>query len=73
METPPSNLLKINIDGAFCDKERKGAWGFVIRDSDGQGVLAGSSNPLAVHNALAAEAEACVAALNAAMAVGISQ
>jgi hypothetical protein len=70
---PPANFLKINIDGAFCEKEKKGAWGFVIRDCDGHGVLAGSGNLLAVNDALSAEAEACLAALNAAMDAGISQ
>jgi hypothetical protein len=43
----------------------------VIRDSDGQGILAGSGRLNAVHDALSAE-EACLAALVAAMEMGTS-
>jgi ribonuclease HI len=64
--------LKINIDGAFREEEKDGAWGFVIRDCDGHGVLAGSGKLAATHDALSAEAEACLATLNVAMGVGIS-
>jgi len=40
---PPSlDVLKINSDGSFHEKEKTGAWSFVVRDSDGHGVLAGS-------------------------------
>jgi hypothetical protein len=70
---PPPDVIKINIDCAFCVKERKGAWGFVICDSAGQGALAGFGNLPAVHDSLTTEAEACVEALNTSMAVGISQ
>jgi ribonuclease HI len=70
---PPPDVLKINIDGAFCVKERKGAWGFVICDTAGQGVLVGSGNLSAVHDSLTVEVEACVEALNTSMVVGISQ
>jgi ribonuclease HI len=37
---PPTGVLKINTDAAFRETEKKGAWGFVIRDCDGQEVLA---------------------------------
>ncbi|RLN27709.1 hypothetical protein C2845_PM05G08320 [Panicum miliaceum] len=70
---PPPEVLKINIDGAFCGKEKVGAWGFVIRDTDANGVLAGAGRLRAVHDALAAEGEACLAALQAAMEMGISR
>ncbi|RLM98555.1 hypothetical protein C2845_PM06G23010 [Panicum miliaceum] len=50
-----------------------GAWGFCIRDSDGNGVLAGSGRLNAVHDALSADGEACLAALKAAMDLGISR
>ena len=73
MEPPPAEVLKINSDGAFHEKEKTGAWGFVVRDSDGHGVLAGSRFLPAVHDALSAEGEACLAALNAAMEAGISR
>jgi len=63
---PPADVLKINSDGAFHIVERSGAWGFVVRDSDGFGVLEGSGRLKAVHDALSAEGEACLAALRAA-------
>jgi ribonuclease HI len=70
---PPVDVLKINSDGVFIANEKCGAWGFVISDSAGQGVLARSGRLPAVHDALAAEGEACLAALYAAMAAGISR
>ena len=32
------------IDGAFRQQEKDGAWGSLIRDSDGHGVLAGAGH-----------------------------
>ncbi|RLN24047.1 hypothetical protein C2845_PM07G14870 [Panicum miliaceum] len=67
--TWPHDVLKINTDGAFRQKEK----GFVIRDSDGHRVRAGAGRLQAVHDALAAEGEACLAALRAAMDLGMSR
>jgi hypothetical protein len=39
---PPPSVLKINTDGAFSVGDKSGAWGFVVLDCEGQGVLAGS-------------------------------
>jgi ribonuclease HI len=72
-QPPRVDVLKINTDGAFYAKEKRGAWGCVVRDSSGHGVLAGSGCLPAVTDALAAEGEACIAALMAAMDMGISQ
>jgi ribonuclease HI len=47
--------------------------GVCDRDSEGTGILAGCGRLRAVHDALAAEGEACLAALYAARNVGISQ
>ena len=44
---PPHDVLKISIDGAFCE-EKTGAWVVVVRDNDGHGVLAGARH-LRVH------------------------
>ncbi|KAF8783763.1 hypothetical protein HU200_000197 [Digitaria exilis] len=66
------DVLKINTDGAFRANEKNDAWGFVIRDNEGHGVLAGSGCLTAVNDALAAEGEACIAALESAMDRGIS-
>jgi hypothetical protein len=71
-QPPPVDVLKINTDGAFYANEKKGAWGFIVRDSDGHGILAGSGCLPTVTDALAAEGEACLAALDAAMERGIS-
>ena len=69
---PPPDVLKINVDGAFHAAEKVGGWGFVFRDCDGHGVLARSGRLSRVHDALTAEGEACLAALEAAMDCGIS-
>ncbi|KAF8652528.1 hypothetical protein HU200_062727 [Digitaria exilis] len=34
---PPDGMLKINAGGSFREMEKDGAWGFVIRDCEGQG------------------------------------
>lgn len=71
---PPSlDVLKINMDATFHDMDKKGAWGFVIRDSDGHGVLAGSGSLKWVSDALIAEGEACMMALKAAEEAGVSR
>ncbi|RLN12534.1 hypothetical protein C2845_PM09G00030 [Panicum miliaceum] len=70
---PPADVLKINTDGAFKEKEKSGAWGFVIRDSDGYGFIAGAGRLRALYDALSAEGEACLAALHAAMDAVISR
>ena len=72
IESTP-DILKINFDGAFRAGEKDGAWGFCIRDSDGKGILAGSGRLKSVQDALSAEGEACLAALKAAMELGISR
>lgn len=57
---PPQGELKLNIDGAFFDASKTGGWGFMIRDHEGSGVLAGVGRIESVHDALNAEAEACL-------------
>jgi hypothetical protein len=70
---PPPECLKINLDGAFKQETKVGAWGFVVRDHEGSAVLAGAGNLGPVHNALLAETMACKQALEAAEHFGISQ
>jgi hypothetical protein len=69
---PPPECLKINLDGAFKQKTKVGAWGFVVRDHEGSAVLAGAGNLGPVHNALLAETMAYKQALEAAEHFGIS-
>jgi ribonuclease HI len=54
-------------------KKRPGAWGFIIRDNEGDAVLAGAGNVSPLYDALMAETMACVKALEAANAQGISR
>ena len=70
---PPRDVLKINTDAAFREAEKDGAWGYVIRDCNGHGVMAGSGRLKWVHDALSAEGEAYLEALKAAMEEGISR
>jgi len=72
LEQTIAELLKVNFNGAFVAQEKRGSWGFVVRDENGQTVLAGAGNLNAVQDALCAEAEACLAALNATMNHGMS-
>ncbi|RLM69967.1 hypothetical protein C2845_PM17G04140 [Panicum miliaceum] len=51
---PPVDVLKINFDGSFRAAEKDGAWGFVIRHSDEQVIVAGSGRLSAVNDALSA-------------------
>lgn len=52
---PPSNYLKINIDGAFRQALRSGGWGFTIRNDRGDMLLAGAGNLLAISDPLHAK------------------
>jgi hypothetical protein len=58
--SPPAetDMLKINVDGAFSDYPKRGGWGFVIRDNLGQVAGAGAGRiefPLnAVHTEVVA-------------------
>ena len=70
-DPPPGGVWKINIDGAFCEANKKGAWGFVVRDSEGIASMAGAGCIEVVADALCAEAHACVEALIAAADVGM--
>lgn len=66
-------MLKINFDGAFIKESRRGAWGFIIRDQQGDGVAAGSGDIQNLHDALQAEVQVCIAALRYAQQLGVSR
>lgn len=70
---PPPNVLKLNCDGAFKSETKSGAWGFIIRDSEGIAVLAGAGNLGPLHDALMAETMAFKQALEAAEHWGMSR
>jgi hypothetical protein len=71
--SPPAvDILKINFDGAYSPREKKGAWGFIVRDHRGTVVMAGAGRINVLHDVLSAEAQACIAALYATIDQGIS-
>ncbi|WVZ74299.1 LOW QUALITY PROTEIN: hypothetical protein U9M48_022500 [Paspalum notatum var. saurae] len=69
---PPDGILKLNCDAGFLQNEKSGSWGFVVRDSDGHGVLAGMGRLHNVPDVLCAEGYACLNALQAAREYGVS-
>jgi len=40
-DPPSEGVWKVNIDGAFRVANKRGAWGFVMRDSEGKAAMAG--------------------------------
>ena len=61
---PPQGQLKINTDGSFIPDTLQGSWGFIIRDHEGEAILAGAGRLIAVSDALTAETAACQNALH---------
>lgn len=57
---PPEGVLKLNCDASFIPGEGCGGWGFLIRDSDGDVVLAGWGRVDHLLNAMQAETVACL-------------
>ena len=68
---PPQGQLKINTD--FIPDTLQGSWGFIIRDHEGEAILAGAGRLIAVSDALTAETAACQSALQVASDHGISR
>jgi hypothetical protein len=70
---PPQDQLKINADGSFIPETLQGSWGFIIRDHEGEGILAGAGRLHAVPDAPTVEVAACSHALQTATNYGISR
>ncbi|KAK1682547.1 hypothetical protein QYE76_043395 [Lolium multiflorum] len=68
---PSPGQVKINFDAAFWEPTHSGAWGFVVRDENGEFVAAAAGKLRHLRSALQAEAEACVAAVEGAEALGL--
>ena len=68
---PPLDRVKINFDAAFHHDTGIGAWGFVVRSDTGQFVAAAAGKLSNVKDALTAESEACVAAVEGAAELGL--
>jgi ribonuclease HI len=62
-ELPDANFIKVNVDAAFCQESRLGAWGFIARGNDGSFIAAGTGTMNHLSSALHAEASAFVAAI----------
>jgi hypothetical protein len=70
-QAPIGDVLKINIDGAYHAAQRKGGWGFVVRDRSGSVRGSGAGVLPCVASAIQAEAHACTEAVYAAMTWGM--
>jgi ribonuclease HI len=64
---PEGETVKINFDAAFDEKTGKKAWGFVVRSSSGEFMAAGAGKLSHLCDALQAETEAYVAAIEGAV------
>lgn len=64
---------KINCDGAFVKETRKGGWGCVIKDHNGEFLEASAGRLEHVSSALQAEAAACKKGLELAARLGMQQ
>lgn len=63
---PDMGVMKINSDGAFDPNNRKGGWGFIIRDHLGMVIKAGAGRTHVLLDAFHAEVLACAAGIKAA-------
>ena len=71
-ETPPHGLLKLNVDGAFRDSDKKGGWGYVIHDENGEVIQSGSERVSFTINPMHMELNACIEGVKAAMSLGVN-
>jgi ribonuclease HI len=71
-QAPKGDVLKINVDGAFCADTKSGGWGFVVRDQSGcvRGSWAGALHH--VSSAAQSEILACEEATKAAAGWGMT-
>ena len=57
---PPAERLKINADGGFSQETGEGSWGFILRDEDGDVLLAGAGKLHHATEAWQSELLACI-------------
>lgn len=41
-QRPLQGNLKVNVDGAYCEQDMKGGWGYVIRNEEGRVIQSGA-------------------------------
>jgi ribonuclease HI len=68
---PAIGNVKINFDAAYHKDSGDGGWGFVARSDTGDFIAAGAGRLKYLRSALQAEAEACMAAIEGAEALGL--
>jgi hypothetical protein len=71
--SPPAELVKLNIDGAFSESTRRGGWGFIARDHEGTCRASGAGCIPYVASPIQAEAIACQEAVKAAANWGMGR
>ena len=67
---PPEGVLKLNRDASFKEETASGSWGFLIRDHDGDVVLAGRGEIDYTLSVFQAEQVACLHGVQEAMNLG---
>uniref|UniRef100_A0A0A9D8Q3 RNase H type-1 domain-containing protein n=1 Tax=Arundo donax TaxID=35708 RepID=A0A0A9D8Q3_ARUDO len=68
---PAVDILKINCDASFNPITNAGGWGFAIRDSDGDVIIAGRGRINHLIDAFQAEVIACLQGIQTAIEFGI--
>jgi hypothetical protein len=71
-QKPPPGKLKLNCDASYIYESTMGAWGFVIRDSDGDVVSSGRGKVNHLLGAFQAEIISCLHGIQEAIRLGIS-
>jgi ribonuclease HI len=70
---PPPGFLKLNYDASFIPSSLSGSWGFLIRDCDGDVVMAGKGKIDHLLNAFHAELIACLQGIQTTVDLGIGR
>jgi hypothetical protein len=65
------NFIKVNFDAAFIDNIKAGAWGLIARSDTREFVAAAAGKLQFIGSALQTETEACAAAVEGAIALGL--
>lgn len=71
-QKPVDDQIKLNCDGAFSSEDSSGGWGYVLRDRDGDVILAGAGCLPHIQDALQAEVYACIKGVRGAISKGFN-
>lgn len=67
---PATDMIKLNVDGAYTPGGSHAGWGIIARDSDGDVVQARAGRCDNIHDAFGAELNAMAKAVNLAAEIG---